>query len=384
MKIPFHKPNLPKSLDTIYSESLKSGWLTTGSIVKKFENELKKYLKSDFVVLLNSCTAGLHLSLLAKGLSKGDEFLLPTLTFASTIECGEYLGLKPNLIDCEENSFLVDLNKVEDQLKRNKKIKAFLPMHYGGEPVNINQINLLAEKYSVFILHDAAHALETEYENKKIGKTDYASAFSFYANKNITTGGEGGAVSTNNGDIAKKIKKLSLHGITKDGWHRFKDNGKWEYDITELGYKYNLTDLSASFGLWQFKNINKWNNKRKLIAEKYLSLLSNIEGLTLPKNVNGHAWHLFVLRINQNCWKITRNEIIQRLNMKGIGLAVHYKPIHHLSYYQKNYDLQNHDFINANKLFNSIISLPIYPLLKHSEIKYICDSIKELFLEFQV
>lgn len=383
MKIPFHKPNLPRSLDTIYSESMKNGWLTTGSVVKKFENELKRYLKCDFVVLLNSCTAGLHLSLLAKGFSKGDEFLLPTLTFVSTIECGEYLGLKPNLIDCEENSFLIDLNKVEDQLKKNNKIKAFLPMHYGGEPVNVDQINFLAKKYNLFILHDAAHALETEHENKKIGDTDYASAFSFYANKNITTGGEGGAVSTNNGDIAKKVKKLSLHGITKDGWHRFKDNGNWEYDITELGYKYNLTDLAASFGIWQFKNVNNWNNKRKLIAEKYLSLLSNVEGLILPKKVNGHAWHLFVIRININRWKITRDEIIQKLNMKGIGLAVHYKPIHHLSYYKNNYDLQHYEFLNANKLFNSIISLPIYPSLKHFEIEYICQSIIELFSEFQ-
>ncbi len=384
MKIPFHKPNLPRSLDTIYSKSMKNGWLTTGSVVKKFENELKKYLKCNFVVLLNSCTAGLHLSLLAKGFSKGDEFLLPTLTFASTIECGEYLGLKPNLVDCEENSFLIDMNKVEDQLKKNNKIKAFIPMHYGGEPVNVDQINFLAQKYDLFILHDAAHALETEYENKKIGNTDYSSAFSFYANKNITTGGEGGAVSTNNGDIAKKIKKLSLHGITKDGWNRFKDNGNWEYDITELGYKYNLTDLAASFGLWQFKNIDNWNNKRKLIAEKYLSLLSNVEGLILPKKVNGHAWHLFVIRINQDFWKITRNEIIQKLNKKGIGLAVHYKPIHYLSYYKNNYDLDNDDFTNANNLFSSIISLPIYPSLRTSEVEYICLSIKELFSEFHI
>jgi len=363
---------------------MKNGWLTTGSVVKKFENELKRYLKCDFVVLLNSCTAGLHLSLLAKGFSKGDEFLLPTLTFASTIECGEYLGLKPNLVDCEENSFLIDLNIVEDQLKKNNKIKAFLPMHYGGEPVHVDQINFLAQKYDLFILHDAAHALETEYQNKKIGNTDYASAFSFYANKNITTGGEGGAISTNNGDIAKKVKKLSLHGITKDGWHRFKDKGKWEYDITELGYKYNLTDLSASFGIWQFKNINNWNNKRKLIAEKYLSLLSNVEGLILPKKVNGHAWHLFVIRINLNCWKITRDDIIRKLNMKGIGLAVHYKPIHSLSYYKKSYDINNDDFSNANKLFKSIISLPIYPLLKDKEVEYICKSIIELYSKFHI
>ena len=384
MKIPFHKPDLPESLDSIYLPSIKDGWLTTGSVVNQFEEELKKYLDSEFVILLNSCTAGLHLSLLAKGFSKEDEFILPTLTFASTVECGEYLGLKPNLIDSADDSFLLDLNKVEDNLKSNNKIKAIIPMHYGGEALNMSELTSLALKYDVFIVNDAAHALETEYQSKKIGNTNYTSAFSFYANKNITTGGEGGAVSTNDKSIAKKIKKLSLHGISKDGWHRFKDNGKWEYDITELGYKYNLTDLSASFGLWQFKNINKWHNRRKSIAKKYISRLSNLRGITLPKSQEGHAWHLFVIRVNVDEWSITRNEIIEKLNKKGIGLAVHYKPIHLLSYYKKNYDLDAENYSNANKLFNTIISLPIYPSLTNSEVDYITKTIKELFSEYSI
>ena len=384
MKIPFHKPDLPDSLDSIYLPSIRDGWLTTGSVVNQFEDELKKYLDSEFVILLNSCTAGLHLSLLAKGFSKEDEFILPTLTFASTVECGEYLGLKPNLIDSADNSFLLDLNKVEDNLKSNNKIKAIIPMHYGGEALNMSELTLLALKYDVFIVNDAAHALETEYQNKKIGNTNFTSAFSFYANKNLTTGGEGGAVSTNDESIAKKIKKLSLHGISKDGWHRFKDNGKWEYDITELGYKYNLTDLSASFGLWQFKNINKWHNRRKSIAKKYISRLSNLSGITLPKSQEGHAWHLFVIRVNLDEWSITRNEIIEKLNKKGIGLAVHYKPIHLLSYYKKNYDLDAENYSNANKLFNTIISLPIYPSLTNFEVDYITKTIKELFAEYSI
>lgn len=384
MKIPFHKPDLPESLDSIYLPSIRDGWLTTGSVVNQFEEELKKYLESEFVILLNSCTAGLHLSLLAKGFSKEDEFILPTLTFASTVECGEYLGLKPNLIDSADDSFLLDLNKVEDKLKSNNKIKAIIPMHYGGEALNMSELTLLALKYNVFIVNDAAHALETEYQNKKIGNTNFTSAFSFYANKNITTGGEGGAVSTNDESIAKKIKKLSLHGISKDGWHRFKDNGRWEYDITELGYKYNLTDLSASFGLWQFKNINKWHKRRKSIAKKYISGLSNLRGITVPESQEGHAWHLFVIRVNLDEWSITRNEIIEKLNKKGIGLAVHYKPIHLLSYYKKNYDLDAENYSNANKLFNTIISLPIYPLLTNSEVDYITKTIKELFSEYSI
>ena len=384
MKIPFHKPITPESLDEIYSDSIRNGWLTTGSIVKKFEDKLKNYLNSKHVILLNSCTAGLHLSLLARGFSNGDEFILPALTFASTIECGEYLGLKPVLIDSSEDSFIFDLNKVEDELKNNSKIKAIIPMHYGGEPVDLDQLNIFSQKYGVFILDDAAHALETRYNSQKIGDTDHASAFSFYANKNITTGGEGGAVSTNNKEIADKIKKLSLHGITKDGWNRFNEKGKWEYDITELGYKYNMTDLSASFGLWQFKNIHKWHKRRCEIAKRYITSLSNIEGLILPQVVEGHAWHLFVIRIKLNKWNISRDELIKILSAQGIGLAVHYKPINKLSYYKKNYKLNQNDFSNANQLFNSVISLPIYPLLSDAEVDYVSNSIKNIYKKYSV
>jgi len=384
MKIPFHRPNTPESLDEIYSDSIRNGWLTTGGIVKNFEEQLKVYFNSKYVILLNSCTAGLHLSLLAKGLSKGDEFILPALTFASTIECGEYLGLRPRIIDSSKESFIFDLNKVEDELKNNTKIKAIIPMHYGGEPVNLDQLKIFSQKYGVFILDDAAHALETKYRNHKIGDTDDASAFSFYANKNITTGGEGGAVSTNSKEIADKIKKLSLHGITKDGWNRFKNKGRWEYDITELGYKYNMTDLSASFGLWQFKNIDKWQRKRLEIAKKYMTLLRDVKGLELPKLINGHAWHLFVVKIKLNEWKISRNQIIKILNKRGIGLAVHYKPINMLSYYRENYELNQSDFSNVNYLFSSIISLPIYPLLIDSEVEYIVDSIKYVYGKYSV
>lgn len=382
MKIPFHRPNVPESLDSIYKKSIKEGWLTTGGIVQKFEEKLKGYFNANHVILLNSCTAALHLSLLGKGFSKKDKFLLPTLTFASTVECGEYLGMEPMLIDCAPNSFLLDLNKVEDALKKDSLIKVLIPMHYGGEAVNMEEVYLLANKYNIFVLEDAAHALETKYNNHKIGNTNHAAAFSFYANKNLTTGGEGGAVATNNDHLAKQIKKLSLHGITKDGWSRFKSSGKWEYDITELGYKYNLTDLSASFGLWQFNYIDEWHKKRIEIAQNYLLKLKKNKGLILPDVADGHAWHLFVIKIVPEHWNISRNQIIQELNELGIGLAVHYKPIHKLSYYKKNYGLNEKYYPNANKLFDTIISLPIYPLISENDINYITDAINHMFQKY--
>ena len=384
MKVPFHKPSLPDSLDLIYHDTLRSGWLTTGSIVKNFENKLATYFNADYVIAINSCSAALHLALAAMEFKRGDKFILPTMTFVATIECGEYIGMNPILVDTEECGFLFDLNQVEDLLKNDNKIKAILPMHYGGQPVNMKILNQFSDKYGVFILEDAAHALETRSNIGKVGDTKFAAAFSFYANKNITTGGEGGALATNNAKLAQKVKALSLHGITRDGWNRFKENGKWEYDITNLGYKYNMTDLSASFGLWQMNKLEDWQRKRKIIVLRYLNKLGNVDGIILPELNSGHAWHLFVIQLDLDRWKISRNSVIDKLNEKGIGLAVHYKPIHKLSYYKLQYGFVSKKFPRSNHLFDSIISLPIYPSLTMEEVDYVSERIVELFNKYSV
>jgi len=379
MHIPFHKPDMPKNLDKIFSNSIKSGWLTTGSVVENFENKLMKFLNADYVIGVNSCTAALHLALTAKGFKRGQKYITPTLTFASTVECGEYLGMEPILIDSENDGFLIDLNQVEDTLKRDNSVKVIIPVHYGGEPVNLKNLWDLAEKYGLFILEDAAHAFETNFQGEKVGNTNHAAAFSFYANKNITTGGEGGALSTNNSELADAIRKLSLHGITKDGWNRFKAKGKWEYDIVELGYKYNLTDFSASFGIWQFAQIKQWQKRRLEIFNHYVKGLDKIKGIVLPQYTPGHSLHLFVIQLVKNRWSISRDKFIEEMNRKGIGLAVHYKPIHRLSYYKNKYDFNYDDFPRANELFESIISLPIYPSLEKSSVDYIINSITSLY-----
>ena len=381
MNIPFHRPILPKSLDEIYRDSIKNGWLTTGAQVRNFEKKLTEYLLYKKVVGLNSCTAGLHLALAAKGFKKGYKFLVPTLTFVSTVECGEYVSMEPVLVDCAKNGFLFDLNYIEEQIKKDHKIKAIIPMHYGGELCDMKHIISIAEKYGVFVLEDAAHALESSVNYNKDGYSDHAIAFSFYANKNITSAGEGGALATNNELLAKKVKKLSLHGITKDGWDRFKAFGKWEYDITELGFKYNMTDISASFALWQWKFLENWRNIRKNIADQYFLGLKDIEGIMLPKITQNHSIHLFVIQLRLKFWKISRNTFIDELNKKGVGLAVHYKPIHQLSYYKKMYNLKYDNFPIANSLYDSIVSLPIYPSLKQEEIDYVISSIKEIYIK---
>jgi len=384
MNIPFHRPNIPRNLDKINTDSIKSGWLTTGSQVLRFEKKLSNYLCYKHVVALNSCTAGLHLALAAKEFSKGDKFFAPVLTFVSTIECGEYLGMSPVLVDCKRDGFLMDLNFIEDQIKRDPKIKVIIPMHYGGELNDMENIISIAEKYGLFVLEDAAHAVENSLNSKKEEYLNHAVAFSFYANKNITSAGEGGALATSNKKLAHKIKKLSLHGITKDGWNRYKKFGKWEYDITELGFKYNMTDVSASFALWQWQFLKKWQSSRRDIVNRYSRGLKDVEGIILPNIDQKHAMHLYVIRLKLELWQISRNEFINKMNKKGIGLAVHYKPIHHLTFYKKMYKLKNDDYPSANKLFDSVVSLPIYPLLSDKEVDYIIYCIRELFVKNSV
>jgi len=384
MNIPFHRPNIPDNLDKVNTDSIKSGWLTTGSQVLRFEKKLSNYLLYKHIIALNSCTAGLHLALAAKEFKKGEKFLAPVLTFVSTIECGEYLGMSPVLVDCKKDGFLIDLNFIEDQIKRDSKIKVIIPMHYGGELNDMENIISIAERYGLFVLEDAAHALENSFNNEKEEYLDHAVAFSFYANKNITSAGEGGALATSNEQLARKIKKLSLHGITKDGWNRYKKFGKWEYDITELGFKYNMTDVSASFALWQWKFLKKWQFSRRNIVNRYSKGLKDVEGIILPSINQTHAMHLYVIKLNLELWKISRNDFIEKLNERGIGLAVHYKPINQLTYYKRMYKLKNEDYPRANELFNSIVSLPLYPLLCDKEVDYIIENIKELFVKYSV
>ena len=378
LKIPYYKPSIPKNWGSVIDDSLKSGWLTTGPIVNEFESQLSALIGIKNIVALNSCTGALHLALAAKGFCNGDKFIIPTYTFVASVSCGEFLGMQPILVDCNRDSFHLDLNKIEDILKKDSSIKAIVPVHIGGSKVDMDELIKLVEPYNIFLLEDAAHLIG----HQKMGKCDkydnHAQAYSFYANKNITTIGEGGALATNNNDLASKVRRLSLHGITKDGWDRFA-GGKWEYDVTDLGYKYNMPDIAASFGLWQLSQLNKWQVRRRKIAEKYIAGMKDIDGIILPEiDFKQNSYHLFTIRFDINKWSITRNQIINKLIEMGISISVHYKPIHLFSYYKKNYGYTKGDFPYAEQLYNSIISLPFYPLLKDNEINYIVNTLSLL------
>ena len=385
MNIPFHKPVIPKSFDDIISKSIKNGWLTTGPNVKKFEEEISNYNNSKYTVAVNSCTAALHLSLAAKNFGAGDKFIVPTYTFAATVEVGEYLGMHPVLIDCDDD-YNIDLNHVEHVLKNDSDIKAIIPVHFAGKPVDMKSLQKICEPNDVFIIEDAAHAFEAKSNVGEIGNTDHVAAFSFYANKNITTAGEGGAISTNNEKLASAIRKLSLHGMSKDGWKRFKTGEKWKYDISKMGYKYNMTDISAAYGSWQLESIDDWHKKRESIVNNYQSQLKDIDGIVCPRlkcQDMKHSYHLYIIRLIPEKWIISRDEMIQLLNSYGIGTSVHYTPIHMHSYYKNKYGYLDKDYKRAKYFSDNVITLPLYPILKDEDVSYIIKIIFELWSKYK-
>ncbi|MCF7822784.1 MAG: DegT/DnrJ/EryC1/StrS aminotransferase family protein [Candidatus Marinimicrobia bacterium] len=387
IKVPFHKPIFPEDLNAFLKESTDSGWVTTGPKVSEFEAKLCDYLDAEHVVAVNSCTAALHLALAARGIGAGDKFIVPTFTFVASVEVGEYLGAEPVLIDTDPLTFNLDLDLAEKCLKEDieGKIKAIIPVHFAGLAVDMVRVHQLAEKYHLFVLEDAAHAIETVSTYGKVGHTPHAAAFSFYANKNITTGGEGGALATNDAELADKVRKLSLHGMSKDGWKRFETGGKWAYDVSELGYKYNMTDIAAAFGLEQLSHISDWHARRLEIVEKYCKKFSPIKGLILPTHLPGevHAWHLFVIQMIPELWRIDRNTLIGKINEKGIGTSVHYIPIHMHSYYSKKYGYKPGDFPEAQKLSETVITLPLYPGMREEQVEAVLRTLSELWRTYK-
>ena len=383
MRIPFHRPIVENSVENILYDSVSSGWLTTGPKAREFESALQQYFQADHVVVVNSGTAALHLALAARGIGKGDQFIAPTYTFVATVEAGEYLGAHPMLVDSESDTLNLDLNRVEDVLRVNDNVRAIIPVHFAGQAVDMKQVFNLSNQYGLYVLEDAAHAIETVSNSGKVGNTKNAAAFSFYANKNITTGGEGGALATNDIDLADKVRKLSLHGMSKNGWKRFETGGKWAYDVSELGYKYNMTDIAASFGIDQLSHVEEWHRRRLRIVQQYCEGLEDIEGLILSSHKNGeiHAWHLYIVRIIPEMWQITRNELIEKINKRGIGTSVHYIPVHMHSYYAEKYGYEPSDYPVAKDLSETVITLPLYPALTNGQVTYIIKTINELWLE---
>jgi dTDP-4-amino-4,6-dideoxygalactose transaminase len=363
-------------------DTLNSDWITTGPKTFHFENLFKDYVGAEHAIALSSCTAALHLSLEACGIGKNDEVITSPLTFASTAEVIIHKQAKPVFADIDERTYNINPTEIEENISPNTK--AIIPVHYAGQPCEMDAIKRIAHDHDLFVIEDAAHAIESSYHNQKIGNIGDLTCFSFYATKNLTTA-EGGMITTSNTELAEKIRMLSLHGISKDAWKRYSSKGSWFYEILYAGYKYNMTDLQASIGIHQLKKIESMHKRRQEISKLYNESFKDVPELIIPlvKDYVKHAWHLYPLLIRTEKLKITRSEFIEALKKDNIGTSVHFIPLHLHPYYQKNCGFQQGDFPNTESVYQREISLPIYPKLDNNDVNDVITAVKKIINKYR-
>jgi dTDP-4-amino-4,6-dideoxygalactose transaminase len=355
--------------------SLKSGWLGTGPKVERFENDFRAYKGAEHAVAVNSCTAALHLSVLAAGLKAGDEVITTAMTFAATVNAIIHAGATPVLVDSEPGTMNIDPEQVERRI--SERTRAILPVHFAGRPCNMEALCSLAKRYGLSIIEDCAHAIETEYRSQKAGTFGDFGCFSFYVTKNLITG-EGGMVLARERKSADRIKILALHGMSKDAWKRFSDEGYKHYQVVEAGFKYNMTDLQAAIGIHQLQRVESYWLRRQDIWRRYNRAFGDLPiGLPAPIEPNTrHAHHLYTIFVDEARAGITRDDFINAMTYHNIGVGVHYLAIPEHSYYQKTFGWQPMDFPNAVTVGRQTVSLPLSARLTDEDVEDVIAAVK--------
>lgn len=372
MKVPYFSPWITQQDKKSVLKSLNQRWFTNGPNLELFEKNFSNYIKCKYSLGVSSATSALHLSLLALGIKKNDEVIVPVMTFAATADAVTFCGAKVVFCDVDYDTFNISVTDIKKKI--TKKTKAIIIVHYGGQSCDIYEIKKLCKEKNIFLIEDCAHALGSNYKNIKCGTFGIIGCFSFYPTKIITTG-EGGMLVTNDKIIASKIKLLRSHGMNIIP--RLREEKKlWAYDIMEMGYNYRLDDIRASLGLSQLKRVELINKKRMDIAKKYFNKLSRIKGITLPvqKRDRNHIFHLFTIKI-ENDYPLTRDELFQKLISNGIGTSVQYIPLHHMTYQKSKNKFKKNEFPISDKLKNQILSLPIFPTMSLKQIDYVVNQL---------
>jgi dTDP-4-amino-4,6-dideoxygalactose transaminase len=382
MEIPFHKPYITEDEISEVLDSLRSGWLTLGPKTLTFEDRFRQYIGSKNAVSMNSCTACLHLALKAVGLREGDEVIIPSFTFTATAEVITYFNAMPVLVDVDRETCNIDVSRIEERI--TERTKVIIPVHYAGQPCDMDEILALAKDYYLFVVEDAAHALPASYKNRKIGTIGDITCFSFYSTKTLTTG-EGGMATTENDDWAEMMRVWRLHGISKDAWNRYTNEGSWYYEVIDAGYKYNMTDIQAALGLAQLRKIDWMWQRRKEIAGMYSGAFQDIREVTMPhvKADRETAWHLYVVKLNLEMLKIERGQFIEELKKRGVVTSVHFIPLCRHPYYRAILCYHSQDFPASESLYQRIVSLPIYPGMTDGEVHWVIESVADITKQFR-
>jgi dTDP-4-amino-4,6-dideoxygalactose transaminase len=384
IRVPFFRPQIgQREVDEVTS-TLRSGWLTSGPKVKLFEKKFAAAVGATYAVAVNSCTAALHLAVEAMGLQRGQAVLVPTMTFAATAEVVRYHDAIPVLVDCDPVTSNMNL---DDALsKTHLPVVGILPVHVGGLMMDVEALNGFARRHGLWLVEDAAHAFPAAWRKdpsqpwQRCGDgTSAVTCFSFYANKTITTG-EGGMAVTNDDLLAQRLRTMSLHGLSHDAWNRYSGNGSWDYQIVAPGYKYNLTDIAASIGLCQLARAEEMRREREAIARHYIRALADVTEIELPPVDENriHSWHLFPLKLRLDHLSICRDSFIKKLKRSGITCSVHWRPLHLHPYYREKFGWQPHDFPVATSEWKRLVSLPIYPGMREMEIRHVIETVKSV------
>ena len=376
--LPLAVPDISEDDIAEVVDTLRSGWLVYGKKTQRFEDEFRQRVGSQHALAVNSCTAGMHLALLAAGVGPGDEVITSTLTFASTASVIVHCGATPVLADICADDLNIDPADIERRL--TPRTKAIMPVHYGGQPCRMDEILDIASTRKLPVIEDAATAVGALYKDRPVGNLGDATVFSFYAIKNMTTGGEGGMVTTNNQDLAEKVNSLRNQGLDANAWSRYSETGRPYYTLLAPGFNYRMTDVDASMGLGQLARLDEFNARRKQLAALYNQRFARIPQVETPTERPDATsnWYIFVLRLHLDRLSIDRDTFIAELKARGIGTAVHYLPVHYHIYYRERFGFAKGDYPVAEREFERLVSLPLFPKMTETDIDRVVAAVEEI------
>ena len=394
--LPFSPPCIGEEEIAEVVDTLRSDWLTTGPKVKQFEREFASFVGAPAALAVSSCTSALHLALVTLGIGPGDAVITTPMTFCSGVNVIEHVGARPILVDVEPDTLNIDAARVEEALKRLSKeregvrVKAILPVHLYGHACDMEALLRLAEEYGLEVIEDAAHALPAKYKGRMIGapagtsKVRVLSCYSFYATKNLTTG-EGGML-TGPPELVEEARIWGLHGMSRDAWKRYSSEGSWYYEVVRAGFKCNMTDMQAAIGLHQLKKLESFHARRREIVRRYNAAFSPLAEFQTPveRPEVEHAWHLYVLRLNLDCFELLRNRFIEELKARNIGTSVHFIPIHLHPYYRDRYGYRPEDFPVAYHEYQRIVSLPLSAKMSDQDVEDVIEAVCAIVREYRV
>lgn len=401
MPVPFFRPSIGEEEIAEVVDVMRSGWLTTGPRVKHFETEFARTVGAKHAVAVNSCTAALHLALEALGLRRGEGVLVPTMTFAATAEVVRYFDAVPVFVDCDPVSLCPDPASIRAALesfregrswpgvpRETTRPRILVNMHYGGLVGAVEEIARIAKENALAVVEDAAHTMPAFWRPDEsspwapVGASAAVTCFSFYANKCITTG-EGGMATTDDDRIAERMRLMSLHGMDRDAWRRFSNQGSWYYEVVAPGYKYNLTDVAAAMGIHQLRKHEAMWEERRRVAARLTEALADLplDLPTTPPN-RRHSWHLYSIKLRLDRLSIDRDRFLDELRDREVGHAVHWRPLHMMPYYRERFGLQPEDFPNAASQWPRLASLPIFAGMTEAELQEVIEAVREICVRY--